>query len=62
MIENKAPKPGEIFRNPHLARTLRDLADKGRDGFYKGRVAQAIVEISDSLGGTLTLEVNFHFY
>jgi gamma-glutamyltranspeptidase / glutathione hydrolase len=40
----KAPKPGQIFRNPYLAQTLRDLATKGTDGFYKGRVAEAIVD------------------
>jgi gamma-glutamyltranspeptidase/glutathione hydrolase len=40
----KAPKPGQIFRNPCLAQTFRDLATKGTDGFYKGRVAEAIVE------------------
>ena len=33
------PREGEIFRNPALARTLRLLADKGRDAYYRGPIA-----------------------
>lgn len=35
----KAPREGEIFANPDLARTLRTLGEKGRDAFYKGELA-----------------------
>lgn len=35
----KAPREGEIFTNPDLARTLRTLGEKGRDAFYKGELA-----------------------
>ncbi|MCX7603489.1 MAG: gamma-glutamyltransferase, partial [Bryobacteraceae bacterium] len=38
-----APKAGQIFRNPPLARTFRLIAEGGRDAFYKGPVAQAIL-------------------
>jgi gamma-glutamyltranspeptidase/glutathione hydrolase len=37
-----APKPGEVFRNPNLARTLETIAAGGRDAFYKGPIAAAI--------------------
>ncbi len=50
------PVEGQIFRNPGLARTYRILQAQGRDGFYKGEVAQAIVAKSSALGGTMTLD------
>jgi gamma-glutamyltranspeptidase/glutathione hydrolase len=52
----RAPAAGQIFRNPDLAKTLRILQQQGRDGFYKGEVATALVAKSTSAGGTMTLE------
>ena len=50
----RAPKVGEVFRNPDLAGSLRLIADKGRDGYYKGKTAEAILTISREQDGTMT--------
>ena len=52
----KAPELGARFTNPDLAKTLRLVADQGRDAFYKGPVAQAIVQTSSAFGGTMQLD------
>ncbi len=52
----KEPETGEVFRNPELANTLSAIAAQGRDVFYKGSVAQAILKTSAQLGGTMTAE------
>src|SRR5262249_42935863 len=45
------PKRGRDLQKPALARTLERLADKGRDAYYKGPIAHAIVEYSKKHGG-----------
>jgi gamma-glutamyltranspeptidase / glutathione hydrolase len=50
----KPPAPGEMFLQPDLARTLRDLATEGPELFYRGRVARVIAERMDQ-DGFLTL-------
>lgn len=55
-IDGKPPVAGQIFRNPDLAKTFRLLGERGRDVFYKGEIAKAIVAKSKALGGTMTLE------
>ncbi len=55
-IHGQSPKPGQIFKNPDLARSFRLLQQQGRDAFYKGEIARAIVAKSTALGGTMTLE------
>lgn len=52
----RAARAGEIFRNPGLADALSLIAAKGRDGFYKGPVAEDIVSYLRSLGGYHTLD------
>lgn len=52
----RAPRPGEVFRNPHLAKTLRILATDGKKGFYQGQIAQEIVKATKDRGGFLELE------
>jgi gamma-glutamyltranspeptidase/glutathione hydrolase len=56
MPGGRAPAEGEIFRNPALAGTLRQVAQRGREGFYGGGVAQEIVRYSRANGGFFTLE------
>jgi gamma-glutamyltranspeptidase/glutathione hydrolase len=51
--DNRAPVVGQIFRNPDLARSLRLIAQGGRDAYYKGEIAKHIVEASKRHGGTL---------
>jgi len=51
-----APHVGDVFKNPEMGRALRILAEKGRDAFYKGEIANAILKTSRSLGGTITAD------
>ena len=51
MPGGRAPREGELFKNPALAKTLRLLAAKGRDAYYKGPIAEAIVRFSKANGG-----------
>jgi gamma-glutamyltranspeptidase/glutathione hydrolase len=52
--EGRTPRAGQVFRNPDLAASLRRIAAGGREGYYKGPTANAIVEIVRQQGGTLT--------
>ena len=57
LIDGKrAPRTGDKFRNPRLAETYRRIAQFGPDHFYRGPIAQAIVEFSESHGGYFSLE------
>lgn len=55
LVNGAAPAPGTIFVQRNLARTLRTLAQGGRDAFYKGEIARAIVDYCRRNGGFLTL-------
>jgi gamma-glutamyltranspeptidase / glutathione hydrolase len=53
----RAPRAGEVFRNPALAGTFESLARDGADaGFYRGAAGRAIVEAVQSVGGLLSLD------
>jgi len=54
--DGRTPKPGEIFTNKNLARTLRAIAEGGRDVMYKGEIARKIVQFAQSQGGLHTME------
>jgi gamma-glutamyltranspeptidase/glutathione hydrolase len=53
MIDGRAPRAGERFRNPGLARTFRAIAAGGPDAFYRGEIAQAIVHVLEASGGAM---------
>jgi gamma-glutamyltranspeptidase/glutathione hydrolase len=55
-IDGRAPKAGEIFRNPGLARTFKVVAERGAQGFYQGSVAKSIVGVIKEAGGCLSTE------
>ena len=52
----RAPRKGEVFANPALAKTLEAIAEGGRAGFYEGRVAREIAAYMKENGGFLTYE------
>jgi len=54
LIEGRAPRTGEVFRNPDLASSLKKIAAQGRDGYYRGETAQRIVDAANALGGAWT--------
>lgn len=47
---------GDIFTNKDLAKTLEIIIKKGKDGFYKGKVAKAIVAAANKYDGVFTME------
>ena len=56
LVNGRAPRAGEIFRNPRMAKTLRRIADEGLDVFYKGDIAEKIVRCSEKKAGLFTLK------
>ena len=55
-IDGRAPREGEIWRNPNLANTLQTLAEDGRDAFYKGDIARTIGDYIAENGGFLNYD------
>lgn len=53
-LGGRAPRKGELWRNPFLAETLETIAREGRDGFYRGRVAKTIADYVQAQGGFLS--------
>ena len=54
--DGRAPKAGDVLKNPDLADTLEAVAEGGRDVFYKGRIAEKILRQSEKDNGWLTAE------
>jgi gamma-glutamyltranspeptidase/glutathione hydrolase len=55
-INGRTPHAGEIFRNPGLARTLRRVAEGGKQAFYQGEIAEAIALVVQQAGGCLSVD------
>jgi gamma-glutamyltranspeptidase/glutathione hydrolase len=56
LVNGGAPPPGTIFRQKNLARTLRTLAAGGREAFYSGEIAKAIVDYCQKHKGFLSMD------
>jgi len=56
LLNGRAPNVGEIIKLPNLAKSFRELATNGKEGFYNGAIAQSIIEVVQSTGGKLSLE------
>ena len=52
----KVPELGATFNNPDIAKALRLIAEEGRDAFYKGEIARAIVQTSSAMGGAMEVQ------
>jgi gamma-glutamyltranspeptidase/glutathione hydrolase len=56
LLDGKAPRVGQVHRQPKLAQTLRAIAANGRRAFYEGPIAEEMVALLNSLGGLHTLD------
>ena len=55
LIDGKrAPRTGEVFKNPALAETYREIAKHGRDAFYTGAIADKLADFSKRNKGLIT--------
>ena len=54
--EPRPVEPGELIRQPDLARTLRAIGERGADAFYRGPIARKLVAGAQAAGALLTLE------
>lgn len=56
LLNGRAPLPGELVTFPTLAQSFREIVRHGKDGFYRGRIAEEIVKLVKSKGGVMELE------
>ena len=54
--DGKLKRPGDILRNPEMARTLERIAEGGAEIFYRGEIAREIAADMEAQGGGITLE------
>ena len=56
LINGFSPKKGQIFKNKDLANTLKIISEKGRSGFYEGKIAKIMSDFIIEQGGFLSYE------
>ncbi len=54
LVDGKAPRPGQVFRSPDLARTFRAIAEQGPEVFYQGEIAAEMTDFIQKEGGLIT--------
>jgi gamma-glutamyltranspeptidase/glutathione hydrolase len=57
----RVPQPGEVFKQPDLARTLKELAAQGPDALYRGEIGDRIAKFYEHQGGVLRKEDLEHY-
>ena len=50
LVDDRAPRKGEVFRNPALAETLSRISSGARDAFYRGELPRAIQKFVGAYG------------
>jgi gamma-glutamyltranspeptidase/glutathione hydrolase len=56
LVDGRAPKPGQVFRNEDLANTYKIIARDGIEAFYEGELCDSLVDFSKNSGGLLALK------
>lgn len=56
LLDGNGSEPGEVFRQPQLARTLEEVGEGGSEAFYGGRLAKSLAGHLNDLGGLLSLD------
>jgi gamma-glutamyltranspeptidase len=56
LVGGSAPAAGDILKNPGLARSMRRIAEGGRDVFYQGGLAKEIAQFLAATGGAITVD------
>lgn len=56
LLNDEAPRMGQIFKNPDLGKTLRIIASAGPQAFYSGEIALGILATERELGGTMSAD------
>ncbi|MGV3571036.1 MAG: gamma-glutamyltransferase [Ramlibacter sp.] len=54
--DGRPPAPGQLWRNPEQAATLQAIAESGAESFYRGPLAEAIVDFARRTGGCMALD------